>query len=367
MQLTKKQLAIMGATGHLLVTGGPGSGKTTVSILKAAKFAECDLRRGQNILFLGFARATVSRIVEAIDYEQQISREQKRRIDVDTYHSFFWRILKTHGYLVGLPRKLSILAPPGEAIALSQIRGDYVGASRRSDPARAEKKAREDAERRRLARHEGRICFDLFAPFVGAILHGSDRIRKLMGTMYPFVILDEFQDTNDEQWSVVQALGQHTTLLALADPEQRIYDWIGADPERLKHIREAFAPTEIDLGTDNHRSGGTDIAAFGDDLLTGRRRQESYNGVAVCPYEANPVLAKTAVVTETYRARRRLDAGLTELVTCDPCAHKEDDPLRIGRLPLAARWDAGHSTYRRRRHGGSYSCSRDNCLLDAAA
>ena len=51
--------------------------------------------------------------------------------------------------------------------------------------------------------------------------------------MYPVIILDEFQDTNAEQWCDVQALGQFSTLLALADPEQRIYDFIGAEPEEL--------------------------------------------------------------------------------------------------------------------------------------
>src|ERR1019366_7568355 len=180
MELTKKQLEIMSADGHLLVTGGPGSGKTTVSILKAAQIAERDLHPGQKILFLSFARATVSRVVEAIEFEQQIPREQKRRIDVETYHSFFWRILKAHGYLIGLPRRLSILTPPGEAIALSTIRSAYKAASKLSDTEKVEKRQRENAERSRLAREEGRVCFDLFASSVGTLLHGSDRLRKLM-------------------------------------------------------------------------------------------------------------------------------------------------------------------------------------------
>jgi DNA helicase-2/ATP-dependent DNA helicase PcrA len=67
MKLTDKQKNIIATSGHLLVTGGPGSGKTTISILKAAKFAANELRPGQKVLFLSFARATVSRLVEAID------------------------------------------------------------------------------------------------------------------------------------------------------------------------------------------------------------------------------------------------------------------------------------------------------------
>ena len=246
MKLTEKQLEIMDTDGHQLVTGGPGSGKTTVSILKAAQSAERDLRPGQKILFLSFARPTVSRIIEAIEYEQQIPHDQKKRIDVETYHSFFWRILRAHGYLVGLPRRLIILTPPNEAIALSTIRNGYAANSKLSEPEKAEKQKKEATELQRLACEEGRVCFDLFALYTGDILHGSERIRKLIATMYPVVILDEFQDTNAEQWRVAQALGEHSTLLALADPEQRIYDWIGADHERLNHFRASFAPTEVD-------------------------------------------------------------------------------------------------------------------------
>ena len=115
MELTQTQTIVLATDGHQLVTGGPGSGKTTVSILRAAKIARDTLKPGQRVLFLSFARATVSRVLEAIDEEKDLSSSERARIEVDTYHSFFWRILKTHGYLVGLPRRLSILTPPAEA------------------------------------------------------------------------------------------------------------------------------------------------------------------------------------------------------------------------------------------------------------
>src|SRR5262245_33340675 len=99
--LTDVQKGIMQAGGHLLVTGGPGSGKTTIAILKAAEISGNVLRPSQSVLFLSFARATVARILEAIEEENAILPDVKRRIEVDTYHAFFWRILKAHGYLVG--------------------------------------------------------------------------------------------------------------------------------------------------------------------------------------------------------------------------------------------------------------------------
>lgn len=312
MQLTDKQLEVMEADGHVLVTGGPGSGKTTISILKAARIAEQYLRPGQKVLFLSFARATVSRVLEAIEYEQKIPPDQKRHIDVETYHSFFWRILKAHGYLIGLPRRLSILTPPGEAIALSEIRSGFP-ARNLTDEQKTARKADEEAERGRLATTDGRVCFAFFASYIGDILHGSERIRKLLATMYPVIILDEFQDTNAEQWRVVHALGKFSTLVSLADPEQRIYDWIGADPQRLNHFREAFAPTEVDLSTDNHRSAGTDIAVFGNDILKGKFRQEPYVGVQIYDYPPNADQAFSVLVTTIYKARKRLvEAGIKD-------------------------------------------------------
>lgn len=268
-ELTKGQQDILAASGHLLVKGGPGSGKTTVSILKAGRMAAA-LRPGQRVLFLSFARATVARVLEAIEEETTLTREVRNAIEVDTYHSQFWSLLKTHGYLMGWPRRLSVLTPPSQAAAIAEITADYKALSGLSDAEKAERATRIEAELLRFARKEGRVCFDLFAQSVADLLEASSKLRALVASKYPVIVLDEFQDTNPDQWRVVKALGEHCALIALADPEQRIFDFIGADPERLQHFIDAFAPTVFDLAGDNHRSKGTDIAIFGNDILKGR-------------------------------------------------------------------------------------------------
>ena len=306
IELTQKQKDVLAANGHTLVKGGPGSGKTTVSILKAGIIAKERLRRGQHVLFLSFARATVSRVLEAIDEEGELPRELKRLIEVDTYHAFFWRLIKTHGYLLGLARRLNILTPHSEAVALSEIRNDYKADGKLSPAERAEKREREDAERLRLAMEKGLVCFDLFADLAGQLLHGSNKIRGLIANAYPTIILDEFQDTAADQWHVVQALGRDSDLLALADPEQRIFDFIGADPKRLDHFIEEFNVVPIDLSDENHRSKGTDIVHFGNDILRGRYSKSSYEGIGLELVESNKNQAITKVVTETLQARKRL-------------------------------------------------------------
>ena len=329
------------ANGHTLVKGGPGSGKTTVSILKAGILVKDRLRRWQRVLFLSFARATVSRVLEAIDEEQELPREVKLQIDVDTYHAFFWRLIKTHGYLLGLPRSLNILTPPNEAVALSEIRNEYKATYKLEAAERIEKKQREDAERMRLAMEEGLICFDLFALFAGKLFHGSNKIRILVANAYPIIILDEFQDTAADQWHVIQALGQNSELLALADPEQRIFDFIGADPERLNHFIEEFEVVPFDLSDENHRSKGTDIVHFGNDILKGSYSKSSYEGVEVELFEPNKNQAMTKVITETLQARKRLIAkesknwSLAVLVPTKRMTRLVSDMFRepLGKLP----------------------------------
>ena len=340
-ELTDKQRAILRVEGHALVKGGPGSGKTTVSILKAAKIVREGLGRPRRVLFLSFARATVSRVLEAIDETGGLSSEVKRQIEVDTYHAFFWRLIRSHGYLLGLPRRLEVLTPHSEAVVLSDIRNEYGPADKLGREERREKQRCEYERRLCIAMEDGRVCFDLFAEFAGQLLHGSEKVRMLVANAYPTIVLDEFQDTADAQWNVIRALGRNSRLLALADPEQRIFDFIGAHPERLRHLQGEFAVSVFDLGAECHRSKGTDIARFGNDVLKGRLSRSNYDGVHCRVFEANPNQAFSKVVVETLQARKRLlerggkNWSLAVLVPTKRMSRQVSDVLRspIGKLP----------------------------------
>ena len=305
-ELSSDQKDILNAAGNLLVLGGPGSGKTTTAILKADELVRNRKVSTQKILFLSFARATVSRVLEAVKQHSLLTEETKRYIDVDTYHAFFWGIIKTHGYLLGLPKKLSILPSTEEAVSLSEIRSDYIAEKKLSKIQRAEKSCREKKEQERLAYEDGKICFDLFANLVASLLGRSLKIRRLISLAFPTVILDEFQDTNSKEWDVVKELGKNSTLISLADPEQSIYDFRGADPNRIKHYREWAEPLEFDLGKANYRSAETDIVEFGNDVLKGKFHNPQYKGIQIVDYPPNGNQAPRALKIRIWSTRKRL-------------------------------------------------------------
>ncbi len=284
--------AILNCTGHLLVTGGPGAGKTTVALHKAlACIAEGKLQAGQRVLFLSFARATVARIVEAA--RRELSRDVLRLIDIDTYHGFAWRLIRSHSYLTNgqLPR----LLPPADIAALFADVPDEM----------------HDQELERLWREEGLIGFDLFPVEARRILVECKRLGNIYSSKFPVIIIDEFQDTSAEQYAMIRALSASSQIIALADPDQRIYDFAGADPKRIGEFVEVYQPEIVDLSGRNHRSGGTDIAQYGNDMLTGSNRGRSYDHVKVKGYALGKgrTSPEFALKAETIAAMRRLIAN----------------------------------------------------------
>ena len=128
-------------------------------------------------------------------------------------------------------------------------------------------------ERERLCRQDGRIAFDLFAPKASSLLEKSAHLRRLTAQRHPLLIIDEAQDTGPDAWNCVQQLAPHTQVICLADLEQQIFDYLpGIDPARIDDIKKVLTPLCIDLGSDNYRSPGSEIALFGRDILTGTVR-----------------------------------------------------------------------------------------------
>jgi DNA helicase-2/ATP-dependent DNA helicase PcrA len=301
MVWSPQKLAFLACPGHGLALAGPGAGKTHVALVKAQQqVASGALKPGQKVLFLSFARPTVARIVEKA--AELISPEELKYLEINTYHGFAWSVLRSHGYLLNAAKAITLLPPPEAAAHFADVDAG----------------AREQ-EMLRLFEEEGRLHFDLFARLVAQLFQRSVRLTNIYCDAYPTVILDEFQDTNADEWALIRQLGRHSRLIALGDPEQRIYEFRGADPRRLGEFVEAFQPGSFDFSGENHRSHGTDITVFGNDLLTDRNRGKEYTHVKIVRYgfrrnQSPHFRAKAEVLTALRRLRNDSNTSLAVLV-----------------------------------------------------
>lgn len=247
--LNDQRRIVLEEPGHVLVLGGPGAGKTTLAILKAQGVMP-RMKPGQTALFLSFSRAAVQQIITRC--KTSLNREELSRIEIRTYHSFCWELLRGHGRaLRGSP--ITMISPGQEGMMRTQFEGNW------------------DTERLRLLNEESRASFDAFAHAAARLIEESRHIRSGIADIHPLIILDEFQDTDDDQWRLVQALAEATKSVFLADPDQRIYDFRkGVRADRLDILRRGIELLEADLEADNFRSPTSDVLRFANAVLTAR-------------------------------------------------------------------------------------------------
>jgi len=127
-------------------------------------------------------------------------------------------------------------------------------------------------ERRELQERAGALAFDDIIARAAAMLADDGAaawVRAKLDQRIDHILVDEAQDTNDDQWRIVTALsdeffagegarGGHRTLFAVGDYKQSIFGFQGADPAVFAATREALAGRGAEIAdvplADNFRS-----------------------------------------------------------------------------------------------------------------
>ncbi|RDD30553.1 hypothetical protein CR161_07400 [Prosthecochloris sp. ZM] len=248
--ICEKRRAILEGDGHMLVIGGPGSGKTTIALLKARRYVIEGLTAEQSVLFLSFSNAAIRRILESAG--GILTPDIAKRVDIKTYHSFAWEILKSHGYLTSKKRRLSIVSAQDAAVREAGLKKDLWS-----------------AEQARMYIENGLVTYDQFAPRAAEILNRSDAAKACFNAAYPLIIVDEFQDTDEAQWELIRALSSGSSVIALGDREQRIYEWRdGVSEHRLSEFGDELKASVFDFQNENNRSPATGIVGYARSLLS---------------------------------------------------------------------------------------------------
>lgn len=115
-----------------------------------------------------------------------------------------------------------------------------------------------DAQARLVARYDSRGELDfteLIARARRAVVEGS--LARVLRERHPFVMVDEFQDTDVDQWALVEAITRvdgaaGERLFVVGDPKQSIYGFRGGDVAVFERARRTIAHRVV--FADNHRS-----------------------------------------------------------------------------------------------------------------
>jgi DNA helicase II / ATP-dependent DNA helicase PcrA len=283
-----QRAAVAWQEGPLLVLAGPGSGKTGVLTYRIARLIEETPRARFRVLGITFTNKASTEMRTRIDGLLSIGRD---RATLTTFHAFAAEILRQHGSHVGLKPDFAILAEQADREAMLQdsiqalYREDDDFAPRASQmlpvvnrmldecvtPGKAEewlssqRHAHEIAavyaEYRSRLLAANQMDFGSLLAVAVELLETRPALAKQIQRVYSYVCVDECQDTNAAQFRLLLQLVPRTSpnLFVVADDDQVIYQWNGANPARLQDLRKRFDMTVIQL-PENYRCPSEVIA-----------------------------------------------------------------------------------------------------------
>jgi len=273
--------------GAMLVAAGPGTGKTRVIVERIARLIEGGHARPQAILALTFARRAAGEMQVRLA-ERLGSRAGP--VTAGTFHSFCLGLIQTHHAALGygappqvigrraqveLVRRVLARLAPEDLDPLAPIATRPFGASLVAEAIGRLTEAAEDAfdQPVRTAlegvarayhvarRAAGLLDYAAMVPEAVRLLASSPAVANALRQRFPFVIVDEYQDTNRTQEQLLDLLappGAH--VMAVGDDDQAIYAFRGTTPRNLRAFAGRRDARRVDL-TDNWRCGAPIQAA----------------------------------------------------------------------------------------------------------
>ena len=276
--LNKQQTEAIKVSGkRVLLEACPGSGKTTTLVSKNAYLILCGKAEPSDILTLTFSRAS------ARDMEKRFYSLFRnlipRPVHFSTIHSFCYgflnycrkkQILVMPELLEGKQegRKLKIL----KNIYLS-IKNEYVSEDALEEisngisfvknklisPASYETEYIDFPlifeKYEQYKKTNNMIDFDDILSLAYSVMKSDKSIYSGYAS-HSFVHVDEAQDISLIQHKIIELLSQNRNLFMVADTDQSIYGFRGADPEYIVNIKKLYPDTKIIKLETNYRSTG---------------------------------------------------------------------------------------------------------------
>ncbi len=295
--------AVLQTTGPLLVLAGAGSGKTRVITHRIVHIIQSGTAP-HNILAVTFTNKAASEMRERVEsLIQQFPPSDPAFTyslpTVTTFHSFGVRILREFHEALHLPRHFTIYdrADTLRAVKLAVERANYN--PKEFEPKKILSKisrAKGDAisvadyklnaknfpdqvvatvwgHYEDILRAEHALDFDDLLIKTLNLLKENPLIREKLQQRYHYIHIDEYQDTNAVQFSIVKILaGDKQNICVVGDIDQNIYSWRGADIKNVLQFEKVFQGAKTVLLEENYRSTKNIITASNEIIKKNKNR-----------------------------------------------------------------------------------------------
>ena len=134
----------------------------------------------------------------------------------------------------------------------------------------------------------GAVDFDDLLLHVANLLRENPEIRRQLDQRYRYILVDEYQDTNLAQYTIVRAMSvDHPNLAVTGDPDQSIYGWRGANLNNILDFEHDYPNVKIVRLEQNYRSTKR-ILRVADQLISFNKRRKA-KGLFTDNAEGKPV------------------------------------------------------------------------------
>ncbi len=286
----RQREAVQAIEGPVLVLAGPGSGKTRVLTHRVAWLVGVAGVPPWHILAVTFTNKAAREMTERL--VALIGRQAVDRLTAGTFHAICARILRreagqrqgfdAHFVIFDADDQLKVVRQALEALnldpktyranailgAISNAKNelirpaDYVAQSYWHEVA-----GRVYHRYQAALRESNALDFDDLLLETACLMRDDAAVRERYRERYPFLMVDEFQDTNTAQYALLKALAAADVpeaphnLFVVGDEDQSIYRWRGADWRNIQRFRKDFPDCRTILLEQNYRSTQTILDA----------------------------------------------------------------------------------------------------------
>ena len=344
-----QRAAVLYGDGPSLVIAGAGSGKTRVLTYKIAYLLENGYNPW-NILALTFTNKAAREMKERI--ARQVGEQRARYLWMGTFHSVFSRILRAEASHIGFTSQFTIYDSadsksllrsiikemgldektykPGSVQArISNAKNHLVspsGYAANKEAYEADAAAKMPAIRDIYSRYwercrqAGAMDFDDLLVYTYILFRDFPEVLARYREQFRYVLVDEYQDTNYAQHSIVlQLTKENQRVCVVGDDAQSIYSFRGADIDNIWYFTKIYPDTKVFKLEQNYRSTQTIVRAA-NSLIEKNERQipkevfsEKERGEAIGVFQAYSDVEEGDIVTNKIaQLRREHDYGYSD-------------------------------------------------------